>query len=110
MVHLYLLSFSIRADYPSATELKLVCDDVQIGMRSGFKPALTDLSTGGAYFLRNRVGRIAAVFKPMDEEPFAANNPRNYTCNSTLGLKNGIPAGEAAIRECKYDPQVLFLA
>ena len=67
-------------------------------MRVGFQPMMTELSVGGAYYMRNRLGRLAAVFKPCDEEPFAVNNPRAYT-GSSLGMKNGIPSGEAGIRE-----------
>jgi len=57
-------------------------------MRMGNVPVLAPLSVGGAYFLRNRIGKIMAVMKPMDEEPFAVNNPREYRGGS-LGMKNG---------------------
>lgn len=37
-----------------------------------------DDCTGGVYYLRTKSRRIAAVFKPSDEEPYAPNNPKRY--------------------------------
>ena len=34
---------------------------------------------GGTYFLQNAEGGSFAVFKPHDEEPCCANNPKGYT-------------------------------
>ena len=49
------------------------------GMEAGLGAMEADASSvGGAYFLRDRLGRYIGVFKPADEEPFAPNNPRSY--------------------------------
>jgi hypothetical protein len=73
-------------DYPSYNALKHLASEVETGLKWGFRPALAEMSVGGAYFMRNRLGRIAAVFKPLDEEPYSPNNPREYR-GSGLGMK-----------------------
>lgn len=42
------------------------------------KPEITFEGTCGTYFLRNSQGRKIAIFKPIDEEAFAPNNPRGH--------------------------------
>jgi hypothetical protein len=39
---------------------------------------LTDDGTSGAYIMRNQEKTGIAIFKPIDEEPFAPNNPRGH--------------------------------
>jgi len=39
---------------------------------------LTNDGTSGTYFLRGGNKKPQAVFKPIDEEAFAPNNPRDY--------------------------------
>jgi hypothetical protein len=94
----------VSSEYPSHTLLRHVVSEVQCGMRVGFAPVLTELSVGGAYYMRTRCARIACVYKPVDEEPFASNNPRDFPSGGNggtgVGIKNGIPVGEAAVREC----------
>ncbi|GBF98975.1 phosphatidylinositol 4-kinase gamma-like [Raphidocelis subcapitata] len=46
------------------------------GLAEGHAPRLAPAGTGGCYFLLDEEGRPTAVFKPNDEEPLAANNPR----------------------------------
>lgn len=59
--------------------------------------------TGGTYFLRDNNKRVAAVFKPVDEEPFAPNNPRGYVGElGQQGLRRGVRAGGGAQREGDY--------
>lgn len=82
-----------------------------------------DDCTGGVYYLRTKSRRIVAVFKPSDEEPYAPNNPKRYlhppqpesssprpedqqpkshfnlTADLKSGIRVGIAAGDAAIRE-----------
>lgn len=52
------------------------------GVYSGFfyqiKPQLTDDGTSGTYFLLDKDKKKTAIFKPMDEEAYAPNNPRGY--------------------------------
>ena len=60
---------------------------------------MTEEGTSGAYIIRNHDGAVA-VFKPIDEEPFAPNNPRGMkglfgsdTCRA------GVKSGESTLRE-----------
>lgn len=85
------------------------------GLRCGLSPIITPPpAVGGSYFCRDPMGRLTAVFKPLDEEAYAAHNPRGYLAPSThtkttssqtslhspgLGLRAGIPPGEAGVRE-----------
>jgi len=64
-------------------------------------PELALDGTGGTYFLRSLDGRPAACFKPADEEPFCANNPRHFVGGETAGLsmRRGVRPGEAYLRE-----------
>lgn len=41
-------------------------------------PKLTLDGTGGTYELRSTQGKVVALFKPIDEEAFAPNNPRGH--------------------------------
>ncbi|CAM6039549.1 unnamed protein product [Sphagnum compactum] len=71
------------------------------GLQSGHSPILSPEGSGGAYFLKCEYGlKNVAIFKPVDEEPLAVNNPRGF-CNSTRGegLKKGTRIGEGAFRE-----------
>lgn len=103
-----------KAGYPSAGALKHLATEVEKGLLCGQDLIMAELSCSGAYFCRNSLGRLIAVFKPQDEEPFAVNNPRaDYRpptppLSSGLGgspplpqlsMKAGVPPGEAAVRE-----------
>ena len=46
------------------------------GLRSGHAPKLASAGTGGSYFIAGADGKPVAVFKPLDEEPCAVNNPK----------------------------------
>ena len=64
------------------------------------KPKLTDEGTSGTYILRGRHKEARGIFKPIDEEQFAPNNPRNfkgYFGDATF--RHGVLSGEATIRE-----------
>jgi hypothetical protein len=70
------------------------------GLASGQLPQLAPSGSGGSYFLRSAAGQKVALFKPADEEPFGANNPRHMGCSPDgHGLRKGIRPGEGAIRE-----------
>lgn len=82
------------------SEGQRLIEEVQCGLASGYAPALTEEGTGGTYFMSNRDGQRIAVFKPVDEEPLAVNNPRGMTPSETgEGLKAGTRVGEGAFRE-----------
>lgn len=57
-------------------DLIWVIKDIQRGFEAGLKPKLTNDGTSGTYFLRSTDKKPQAVFKPIDEEAFAPNNPR----------------------------------
>ena len=52
-------------------------------------------------------GQPVAVFKPSDEEPFSANNPKLHrapTGSTAEGLRRGVQPGEGAVREVGWRP------
>lgn len=82
-------------------KLMKILDHVKRGLDLGFVPQLAMEGTGGTYFMRSEAKRIVACFKPMDEEPFAINNPKSLigTLGADVQMRNGIKAGEGYIRE-----------
>lgn len=100
------------ADSDVNTKLATLAADVRAGIAARVPPVLVEDCTGGVYLLRTRARRLAAVFKPADEEPYAPNNPKRFrpdpsACRGvassspepTAGIRAGIPAGQAAVRE-----------
>lgn len=89
----------ISFDLPNS--LKELVDVVSMGLHAGQAPSLATEGSGGVYLMKDEYGaQNVAVFKPMDEEPMALNNPRGYSsCNHGEGLKKGTKSGEGAIRE-----------
>eukprot|EP00850_Spirogloea_muscicola_P011772 SM000074S21682 [mRNA] locus=s74:482912:485597:+ [translate_table: standard] len=74
--------------------------EAEIGLQLGHSPQLCSDGSGGTYFLSDSAGNVRAVFKPLDEEPLAANNPRGLPVSLTgEGLKAGTRVGEGALRE-----------
>lgn len=71
------------------------------GLSGGNDPVRSLEGTGGAYFMLDSSGKkYISVFKPMDEEPMAANNPRGLPVSlDGEGLKKGTRVGEGALRE-----------
>ncbi|VVB03512.1 unnamed protein product [Arabis nemorensis] len=71
------------------------------GLRSGNPPVRSREGTGGAYFMQGSSGnKFVGVFKPIDEEPMAENNPQGLPLSpSGEGLKKGTKVGEGALRE-----------
>ncbi|KAJ3694509.1 hypothetical protein LUZ60_009989 [Juncus effusus] len=71
------------------------------GLQNGARPVMSTEGTGGAYFMKDTTaGAYVAVFKPMDEEPMAENNPRGLPLSKNgEGLKKGTKVGQGALRE-----------
>ncbi|KAK8488376.1 hypothetical protein V6N13_028087 [Hibiscus sabdariffa] len=71
------------------------------GLYSGRIPIRSVEGTGGVYFMQDSTGqKSVSVFKPIDEEPLAVNNPRQLPVSSDgEGLKKGTRVGEGAFRE-----------
>ncbi|WCJ22420.1 Phosphatidylinositol 4-kinase gamma 4 [Euphorbia peplus] len=71
------------------------------GLESRNDPIRSMEGTGGTYFMQDSSGqKIVSVFKPIDEEPMAVNNPRGLPLSSDgEGLKKGTRVGGGAFRE-----------
>lgn len=71
------------------------------GLRRGNQPIKSSEGTGGTYFMPDSAGlNYVSVFKPMDEEPMAMNNPNGLPLSTEgEGLKRGTRVGEGALRE-----------
>lgn len=71
------------------------------GLEGGKEPIQSSEGSGGAYFMQDSSGmKYVSVFKPIDEEPMAVNNPRGLPLSlDGEGLKKGIRVGEGAVRE-----------
>jgi Phosphatidylinositol 3- and 4-kinase len=68
---------------------------------NGINPERSEESgTSGSYFLRDTEKRRLAIFKPFDEEPFAPNNPNDFTGKmGSVSFRKGVLSGELAYRE-----------
>jgi len=57
---------------------------------------------GGTYMMRNKHGNRTAIFKPIDEEPFAPSNPKGFVglMDVESEMKAGVVVGGGAAREC----------
>ena len=74
--------------------------EIRSGFEKGLKPQPTDEGTSGTYILRGSDRNPVAIFKPIDEEQFAPNNPRDYTGNfGQATFRAGVLSGEATLRE-----------
>lgn len=71
--------------------------DVAQGLKC-YTPELIEEGEGGSYFIRSAKGRLLAVFKPSDEDPYSPRNPK-LNGRPPLEIRRGILPGEAAIRE-----------
>ncbi|KAI4328914.1 hypothetical protein L6164_021231 [Bauhinia variegata] len=70
------------------------------GLDAGNNPIRSAEGTGGAYFMLDSFGKKMSVFKPIDEEPMAVNNPRGLPLSvDGEGLKKGTRVGQGAFRE-----------
>jgi len=71
------------------------------GLEKGHLPVMSAEGSGGVYFMRDATGqKNVAVFKPIDEEPMAENNPRGLPLSTDgEGMKRGTIVGEGALRE-----------
>lgn len=74
---------------------------VSAGLKNAKNPIRSSEGTGGAYFMQHESGnKYVAVFKPVDEEPMAVNNPHGLPPSTNgEGLKRGTRVGEGALRE-----------
>ena len=61
---------------PQPKRLKRILDKIKKGFAQGYKQNLTSEGTNGSYEMRDINQKIVGIFKPIDEEAFAPNNPR----------------------------------
>ncbi|EPE10688.1 phosphatidylinositol 4-kinase type ii subunit alpha [Ophiostoma piceae UAMH 11346] len=57
-------------------EFETIVDSVRTAIRQGTHPTMISQGSSGSYFARNTAGKVVGVFKPKDEEPYAAGNPK----------------------------------
>ncbi|XVF51299.1 hypothetical protein PTKIN_Ptkin04bG0173900 [Pterospermum kingtungense] len=71
------------------------------GLEMGNQPIRSSEGTGGTYFMQHKLGlHYVSIFKPIDEEPMAVNNPQGLPLSTNgEGLKKGTRVGEGAVRE-----------
>ncbi|XP_022737147.1 phosphatidylinositol 4-kinase gamma 2-like [Durio zibethinus] len=71
------------------------------GLEAGNQPIRSSEGTGGTYFMQDKLGLdYVSIFKPIDEEPMAVNNPQGLPLSTNgEGLKKGTKVGEGAVRE-----------
>ena len=63
-------------------------------------PELTFEGTSGTYFLKHSNRVPLGVFKPIDEEAYAENNPRGFVGHFGMpSMRKGVLSGEACVRE-----------
>ncbi|KAK7292812.1 hypothetical protein RJT34_15666 [Clitoria ternatea] len=84
-----------------ASEIWIMINSTYEGLDSGNYPIRSAEGTGGAYFMLDSTGqKYVSVFKPIDEEPMAVNNPRGLPLSlDGEGLKKGTRVGQGAFRE-----------
>ncbi|XP_062179130.1 phosphatidylinositol 4-kinase gamma 4-like [Phragmites australis] len=101
--------------------LKMISTTIA-GLENGHLPVMSAEGSGGVYFMQDAAGqKNVAVFKPIDEEPMAENNPRGLPLSADgEGMKRGTIVGQGALREvaayildhpvgdCKYGHSVGF--
>lgn len=98
----FLEPFIINPKIELSSVIYDMIDSARDGLYQGNYPIRTSEGTGGAYFMLDASGSIyTSVFKPIDEEPMAVNNPHALPVSfSGEGLKKGTRVGEGAYREC----------
>ncbi|OAA54047.1 Phosphatidylinositol 3-/4-kinase, catalytic [Cordyceps fumosorosea ARSEF 2679] len=57
-------------------EFEAIIDSVRRAIRQEIHPSMISQGSSGSYFARDPDGKIVGVFKPKDEEPYAAGNPK----------------------------------
>ncbi|VAI89119.1 unnamed protein product [Triticum turgidum subsp. durum] len=84
-----------------SSEVMKMIDSAIAGLENGYTPVMSAEGSGGVYFMQDSSGqKNVAVFKPIDEEPMAENNPRGHPLSTDgEGMKRGTRVGEGALRE-----------
>ena len=82
-------------------DMMTIClERIRRGFNCGQSPVLSEDGTSGTYFLKDDNDSIVSVFKPIDEEPYAPNNPRGMKAPfGSATCRPGVKSGELTIRE-----------
>jgi len=70
------LSLDVDHNRMSKIEFDDVVESVRVAIEQGIHPKMITQGSSGSYFARNSDGKVVGVFKPKDEEPYAAGNPK----------------------------------
>jgi hypothetical protein len=62
--------------YMTKAEFEMIVESVRTAIEQGVHPRMISQGSSGSYFARNSEGKVVGVFKPKDEEPYAAGNPK----------------------------------
>lgn len=57
-------------------EFDAIVESVRVAISQEVHPSMISQGSSGSYFARDLDGKIVGVFKPKDEEPYAAGNPK----------------------------------
>ncbi|PHH54131.1 U3 small nucleolar RNA-associated protein 21 -like protein [Ceratocystis fimbriata CBS 114723] len=57
-------------------EFEVIVNSVRRAIDRNVHPLMISQGSSGSYFARNSDGKVVGVFKPKDEEPYAAGNPK----------------------------------
>ena len=60
----------------SKLEFDDVVESVRVAIEQGIHPKMISQGSSGSYFALNSDRKVVGVFKPKDEEPYAAGNPK----------------------------------
>uniref|UniRef100_A0A2P2J3Z3 1-phosphatidylinositol 4-kinase n=2 Tax=Rhizophora mucronata TaxID=61149 RepID=A0A2P2J3Z3_RHIMU len=93
------LTTNSKIELPSV--IKEIINSTFNGLERGNLPIRSSEGSGGVYFMQDSSGKkYVSVFKPVDEEPMAINNPQGLPLSMDgEGLKKGTRMGEGALRE-----------
>ncbi|KAF9601060.1 hypothetical protein IFM89_015986 [Coptis chinensis] len=84
-----------------SSEIMEIINSTCDGLEKDHPPIRSSEGSGGVYLMKHSSGcKFVSVFKPIDEEPMAVNNPCGLPLSSDgEGLKRGTIVGEGAFRE-----------
>ncbi len=97
--HFYIRTRLVEAARRGCTKSAL-SEEVKLWLQEGGVPHLFLRGLSGTWLMKDRLGARCAVFKPMDEEIFAPNNPTSERWRGALGRAPlGVAAGSGVLRE-----------
>ncbi|KAF6821543.1 phosphatidylinositol 4-kinase [Colletotrichum sojae] len=67
---------AVAQDVMTKSEFEEILGSVKQAILQGTHPRMISQGSSGSYFARNTEGKVVGVFKPKDEEPYAAGNPK----------------------------------